>query len=1153
VAPVPVKKKNTTKKKQKVESFPMVAIGASAGGLEAVTLLLQNVTSNTGMAFIYVQHLSPDHKSILTSLLSKTTLMKVQEVTDRVLMKPDNFYVIPPDKEIAVTDGHIKLSPRRKDQGINLPINTLFCSLAEIHRERAIGVILSGSASDGTIGLRAIKDHGGLTFAQDDSAKFGSMPRSAIAAGVVDFVLSPKEIGRELTRLSKHDFKKRKSLHPANDEEIENTNPAFRSILQLLYKDTGVDFNHYKMGTIKRRIIRRMQLNKKTIAEYASLVADKNDEVNILFQDLLINVTGFFRDTDAHRYLKTKLFPQLLKSKKPGEPLRIWIPACSTGEEAYSIAMLLLEIKETKPYHTPVQIFATDLSTRAIAKARLGEYSKQDLTAVSPKRLQRFYTKAGTSFRISKIVRNLCVFAPHNVLRDPPFSHVDVVSCCNLLIYLDTEAQKKAISTFHYSLNEGGFLMLGKSETIGSSIQLFNQVNSRFKIYSRKKKNGAGALPVFSVGLPIGGHNKEFNNKRVPTHALPESNFDKAVDAVLLAHFKLASVVVNYGLEILQFRGATEFFLRHTSGKASLNILKMASPEIAYELRMAISKSIKTKGVTKKTGIEIKIHNESRLIAIEVIPLAIDSEEPLLLILFTEPEHVETLSMDGERKSGTHAEIRKIRKLEAELTAARSDMHALTLEQEAFNEELQSANEEAVSSNEELRSVNEELETSKEEVESANEELITTNQELQTRNDLLNESYNYSEAIIQTIHEPMLILDKELRIKSASKSFYKNFHIEEKDTEGILLYDLGNRQWNIPRLRKLLEEIITKNSHFHDFEVTHTFPGIGERILLLNAKRIVQQTHGKQLILLAINDITEHTLLQRKEKELLKKDIVESKSYNVTLEKAVEARTKELEHARKNLEDKNIDLEKMNTELEAFTYVSSHDLQEPLRKIQTFSARIMETENENLTEKGKDYFVRMQAAAGRMQQLIEDLLAFSRLTITERKFENTSLTKIVDDVKIEMREIIDEKHAKLVSTGLCEVNVIPFQFRQLVQNLISNSLKFTSPDRSPVITISSRVELGSKLNAEKQPQSVNHFIPDRKYCHLSVADNGIGFDPIYKERIFEVFQKLHGKHEYSGTGIGLAIVKKVVENHSGFVRVTSKPNKGSTFNIYIPA
>ncbi|TCD00252.1 PAS domain S-box protein [Pedobacter frigidisoli] len=888
----------TTHKKSSVEnvvkenSFPVVAIGASAGGLEAITELLKNLPSDTGMSFIYVQHLSPDHKSMLTEILSKHTKMKVQEIDQMDKIEPDSVFIIPHDKGIEVTDGHIKLIPRAENSSA-ISIDILFSSLAHAQKELVIGVILSGSGSDGTAGMKAIKLEGGLTFAQDDTAKFASMPQSAIVAGAVDFILSPKEIALELARLSKHPFiksngniKNTASIpgKVAKEDLINNNNPDLENILNHLQSTTGVDFSQYKMTTIKRRIIRRMFLYKiETLKEYADYLDKKNEEIDILYQDLLINVTSFFRDTDTHKYLEEHLFPKLLDRKKTGQPLRIWVPACASGEEAYSIAMILLELQESRDTaKIPVQIFATDLSAQAISKARIGIYSKKELETVSPERIENFFTKTAGGYRVSKSVREMCVFAPHNILRDPPYSRLDFISCCNLFIYFDVAAQKKAMNTFHYALNDDGFLMLGKSETISQSANLFTGVNKKYKIFSRKINSGVRIFPQLSQRFA----NQTLAEKNIPTenkktkHQSNNStmqqlnNVDSAIDTVLLSEFMPSSVAINHQMEIVQFRGATELFLTHPKGKANLNILKMARPEIAFELRTAIAKAIKTKKRMYKGGIEIKTDAAVKIISVEVVPLKIQSDEPLLLILFTEHMQVETFSTSNEKgKNNSVALDRRIKKLEEELAAAHADALSFTEEQEAYIEELQSASEEVVSSNEELQTVNEELETSKEEIESANEELITTNQELQMRNDLLNESYDFTEAVVATIHDSMIVLDKNLRIVSASKSFYKNFGVTDTETEGMLLYDLGNRQWNIPRLREFLEDILPKNSHFEDFEVTHNFPHIGEKIMMLNASRIVQKSKREPLILLSIQDITDMrdkaNELQAKEKKYL--------------------------------------------------------------------------------------------------------------------------------------------------------------------------------------------------------------------------------------------------------------------------------------------
>jgi len=1178
-----LKNKSPSKREVKENSFPVVAIGASAGGLEAMMELLKYLPPNTGMAFIYVQHLSPDHKSMLTEILSKKTSMIVQEIDDMDKIMPNNVFVIPYNKGIEVTDGHIKLIPR-SDSSTTISIDILFSSLAHAQKERVIGIVLSGSASDGTIGIKDIKHEGGLTFAQDDTAKFASMPHSAIAAGVVDFILSPKEIALELARLSKHPFiksngnTKTPSRVKGTEDLIDNNNPDLKIILNQLHKTTGVDFSAYKMNTVKRRIIRRMLLYKiTTLKQYAKLLTQKKptrttddvqstrinrsdgsdgEEIGILYQDLLINVTSFFRDTDTHKYLKEYLFPKLLKRKKTGEALRIWVPACATGEEAYSIAMILLEIQDKQNSNTPVQIFATDLSEFSISKARIGVYTRHELETVSPKRIQRFFTKADGNYRVNKTVRDMCVFAPHNILSDPPFSRLDFISCCNLFIYLDVAAQKKAINTFHYALNTDGFLMLGKSENISQSANLFTSANKKYKIFSRKINSGSKRLPeltprfapqtVSEINVPLAHRSKKQNNMAINPQGL-----DHAIDAVLVSEFLPASVVINHHMEIVQFRGTTDLFLTHPKGRATFNILKMARPEIAFELRNAISKVIKTKKRLRKTGIELKVNAAVKIISLEIVPLAIEWNEPLLLILFTELEQTENYSQPGNRgKNDSSIKDRRIKKLEQELAAAHADALAISQEQEAFAEELQSANEEVVSSNEELQTVNEELETSKEEIESANEELTTTNQELQTRNDLLNESYEYSNAIVATMHEPMLVLGKDYRVKSANQAFYEKFGVSEEQTEGMLLYDLGNNQWNIPALRELLEDIIPKNSRFYNYEVKHTFLNIGEKIMSLNASRVIQKAHREQLILLVIADITEvrHLIVEKelKEKALLEKEIHERTTEKLRLEKAVDERTRELKEANESLENKNKELVNMNKELEAFTYVSSHDMQEPLRKIQTFAGIILEKENSNLSDKGKNYFRLMQESAERMRLLIQDLLTFSRISAAERKFENTDLNIIIEEVLKEFKEEIAAKHAVIEVKEVCEVRIIPFQFRQLLHNLIGNALKFSNPQKPPHIKIRSRNIKYEKLNIAGLP-------PQKEYCHISITDNGIGFEKEFSTKIFELFQKLHGKDEYTGTGIGLAIAKKIVDNHNGIITATSELNKGATFNIYLPA
>ncbi|CAN5893336.1 hypothetical protein BH11BAC7_BH11BAC7_11020 [soil metagenome] len=1013
-------------------------------------------------------------------------------------------------------------------------------------------VFLSGNGSDGTEGLKAIKAAGGITMAQDASAQASSMPQSAIKSGIVDHILSPRGIANELTRFSRSGYAKTAVIHDNDEGGISDNDPDLKIIFSILQREVNVDFSRYKMNTLKRRIRHRMlQGGMKSTKEYTRLLLDKkNNEVELLYRDLLINVTSFFRDPETFRYLKSTFLPRLLKKKMPSETVRIWIPACSTGEEAYSFAMMIAELQENSVRKVPVQIFATDLSDHAIRDARIAEYSQSEVSTITKNRVKHFFTKTGDTYRINKDIREMCVFATHNILRDPPFFRIDFISCCNLLIYFDAVAQKKVLSTMHFALNDKGYLMLGKSESVGAASQFFIQANSKFKIYSSKKNTRQTKIPELAPrvsGTTIPRKNVKVNLKKISS--ANSSELDTAIDSALLSVHMPACAIINKDMEILQFRGSTGIFLTHPSGKASLNILKMTRPEFAFELRNAIQQVIKTKQPVRKSGIEMNpdmLGTSFQLMSLDVSLLAIEWEEPLLLIVFSLQQKVaKYIENDKGGKNNVTQKDQRIKKLMLDLNNASLEMNSVIESQEKAYEELQVANEEIVSTNEEFQTLNEELETSKEEIEATNEELISTNQELKLQNDLLAESYEYSQTIIATIHEPMLILDRDLHIKFANKSFYKKFQVTKETIEGTYLFELGNKQWKIPKLEDLLENLLRKNTAFENFEVVHTFPGIGEKVMLLNANRIIQKTHGEKLILLAIEDITERTAQQKKLNDGLQVDIRLHEENQTILEKAVKRRTRQLEQ-------KNVELEKANQELTTFSYISSHDLQEPLRKIQNCAEYILQNERKNLTGEGKEYFQIMQGTAKRMQSLIEDLLAYSRTKNPDRNFKKADLHEMLKEIKTDLKETIASKSARITSTKLPCIKVLPSQFRQLMFNLIANSLKFSKTDVKPVITIKCVVATGHKLKAENPSLPAASLVPNMKYCHIIFSDNGIGFDPQYKERIFEVFQRLHSKEQYKGTGIGLAICKRIVENHKGFILADGKANKGARFDIYIP-
>jgi two-component system, chemotaxis family, CheB/CheR fusion protein len=743
-----------------------VGVGASAGGLEAFRRLLAALPAQTGMAYVLVQHLDPSHESALAELLARATRMPVSEVKGEIAVEPDHVYVAPAPQDITFQAGRLKRVGRERTHGQHMPIDSFLRTLAEVRKSQAIGVILSGTGSDGTLGVKAVKAEGGITFAQNaGSAAYDGMPQSAIASGCVDFVLPPEEIARKLANLSGQAYVRapHRDAHEPPTAALKGKN-GIGAILALLRKATGADFGAYKPATIRRRIARRMALaHLATLAEYARHLEGHPDEVQALYQDCLITVTSFFRDAETFQLLCKDVLPRLLKQRSPGKAVRVWVPGCATGEEVYSIVICLLECAGEANSPFVFQVFATDLSESNLQKARSGTYPATIAQDVSPERLRRSFTRVDGGYQVNKAIRDMCVFARHDLTRDPPFSRIDLISCRNVLIYLEPRQQQRVLAVLHYALQPSGIVLLGASETAGASQDLFTPVDKKHRIYSRRLTT---TVPV--VGFARSSEPRAERREGAPTPVRPGPRADLLgeADQILLTRYAPPGVIVDEKDNIVEFRGQTDPYLEHAHGRASLNVFKMARKGLLFDLRQAIQQARKKDASARKENAWVRHRGQIRRLDIEVIPLeASPRKERSFLVLFD--ARPETKSPRGEpapRQQRGGAGDKENASLKRALADATRQLHVAMQEHEAANEELQASSEEVLSANEELQSINEELETAKEELQSSNEELTTLNQEMHDRNLQLGIALDYANAIVETVRTPLLLLDADLRV-----------------------------------------------------------------------------------------------------------------------------------------------------------------------------------------------------------------------------------------------------------------------------------------------------------------------------------------------------------------------------------------------------
>ena len=759
--------------------FPVVGIGASAGGLEAITELLEHLTAQPGVALLIALHLDPHHKSHMPELLSKVTHIPVREVKEGMHVEINHVYMIPPNTNMALADGRLMLTPRITLPGGHMPIDHLFRSLALVQKSRAIGIVLSGGGTDGALGLQDIKSAGGITFAQDEkTARQNSMPRAAILDGNVDYVLRPRDIARELQRIVRHPYAQ-EPLPPPGPTPTEAE--ALSDVLTLLRARMGVDFTHYKHSTIKRRILRRMALRSlENLSDYVQVLRDDPAEIQQLYQDFLIRVTQFFRDPDAFEELKAKAFPTLLRKRTPGQPIRIWVAGCSTGEEVYSLAIALVEHLDTLTEPPAIKILATDLNDFALDKARAGVYLDNIEIDISPERLRRFFVRQDGHYQISKAIRELCVFSRHNMTSDPPFSRLDLISCRNVLIYMDSPLQKRVLPILHYALSPDGILFLGSSENVGNFTDLFDTLDAKHRLFVKKPVHTAVPLDFNAYVAPESRHGRLGREEGGPLWSALD--VQKEADRILLARYAPVGAIIDETMNVLQFRGRTADFLEPAPGMATLDLLRMLREGMLAEVRAAINQAKVENAAVVRDGLRIVDDNELRMVKVEVVPFKVaPAGVRFFLVLFQDMPAGESAPIAPLPLAPPTETDKQVGQLHQEIAALREYLQSVIEEQESTNEELKSANEEILSANEELQSTNEELQTAKEESQSANEELATVNEELRHRNAELGRVNNDLLNLLSGVNIPIVMVSRDLRIRRFTPLAEKVFNLIATD------------------------------------------------------------------------------------------------------------------------------------------------------------------------------------------------------------------------------------------------------------------------------------------------------------------------------------------------------------------------------------
>ncbi len=1187
------------KRQIKTEKVRVVGIGASAGGLDALKDFFRAMPRDTGMAFVVIQHLDPHQVSHLPSVLAKYTKMTVVHAKDRVVVEANCVYTIPPNKFLSIRNDKLQLSETFKSNSLRLPIDFFFHSLAQEHHDKAIAVLLSGGGSDGSVGIREIRSEGGIVMVQDPTtAQFDLMIRSALATGLVDGVMPVPQIPAAILQCVAQESHGDENLDP---EGVQN---EVQSILTLFDQENKGYFKSYKKTMLWRRIRRRMGLNQlSSLSGYISFLRTNPDEQLRLSKDMLIGVTTFFRDHEAFETLKERAILPLLQGEQSGDSLRAWIVGCSTGEEAYSIVILFMEEMSRIKKTIPLRIIASDLDNESLKFARAAIYPDSITSHVSAERLERFFMKKDHSYQVNKEVRDCITFAPHNILVDPAFLKMDLISCRNLLIYIEPEIQQRLLGQFAYSLNLGGYLFLGKADTSVDQERSFEAASRTARIYRRTR---TAAMPVSNLPLRTAMPPKQrATTEKTLSFRLSDVNRD-----VVLKHFKAAVVLVDEQGVISHFYGSTNKYLQHLSGIATLSLFEMVERH-SFRLRLAVEKTFRENVTVTLAGVEFDCDGSECPVDITVSPCEPRPGAKLVAVIFQDAPLTRTSERaeDVPDHSVSSETDQLIKRLESEIKSLKDELSATNEGFQMSHEEFSAANEETQAINEELHSTNEELETSKEELQSVNEELLTVNNQLneklielnQSNDDLANflnssemgtifldsqyrirrftpsttkllnllsidegrpiehittrfigidlvalaksvlrrsqpveqqaattdggwylirclpyrthgneidgvvltftdvaqlkhseeamrEAHLFTENIFNTIRESLLVLDPALKVVSANRAFYSTFGVTPDETIDSLVFELGNHQWDIPRLRELLQAVLDGKETSENFQVQHYFPAIGEKILSLNAKRIFSaEHHSSNFILLAIEDITERWRLEMK---------IRHNDHLAALGLAIAQ--------------------------------ISHEIRNPLNAMYTTTQLLdsyFRKNKENIDQRVIEISADQLAEIKRLKSLLDDLRTVSPPSLQNLNLEETNVGLLALDVlqreKINWGERIHIEHH--IPPDLPKVMVDGSKMNQVFLNLYKNAAQATPGEGSLTI------------RAYRSGAAI----------YVEIADSGTGVpDDV---NLLEYSSELE-----QGMGFGLMVVQRIIAAHEGSLSYTSVVGKGTTFLIKLP-